>query len=71
MELEKLNKKILSDAIDDLAKQVIVWQNLYNEAALKIEKLSEKRQLKVMVSSKEKLIEETINRHDNKKITGL
>ena len=71
MELEKLNKKILSDAIDDLAKQVIVWQNLYNEAALKIEKLSEKRQLKVMVSSKEELIEETINRHDNKKITGL
>ena len=71
MELKKLNKKILSDAIDDLAKQVIVWQNLYNEAALKIEKLSEKRQLKVMVSSKEELIEETINRHDNKKITGL
>ena len=71
MELKKLNKKILSGAIDDLAKQVIIWQNLYNEAALKIEKLSEKRQLKVMVSSKEELIEETINRHDNKKITGL
>ena len=71
MELKKLNKKILSDAIDDLAKQVIIWQNLYNEAALKIEKLSEKRQLKVMVPSKEELIEETINRHDNKKITGL
>ena len=71
MELKKLNKKILSGAIDDLAKQVIIWQNLYNEAALKIEKLSEKRQLKVMVPSKEELIEETINRHDNKKITGL
>lgn len=71
MELEKLNKKILSEAIKDLAGQVIMWQKQYNEAALRIEKLTEKRQLKVITISREELIEEAVNRYDNNKITDL
>ena len=67
MELEKLNKKTLSLVVEDLAEQVIMWQEQYNKAAFQVEKLTEKRQLKVIMLSKEELIEETINRHENEK----
>lgn len=60
--MKKLTKEQLEIVVDNMASDIILWQNQFNSVMGKLEALDGKKRLGVLIFDKERLIESYITR---------
>jgi hypothetical protein len=60
--MQNLNKKQLIKMVNNMAIDIIFWQNQFNKAKQELESLDGKKRLGVLIESEERIIESNMNK---------